>query len=89
MPEAPRPTVDRDAVLAHVDAALHRGTRVALWTSIADVPVLLAEIERQATLLTVARTEYANLLAAARAALDAHRDGDADPLAYLRDEVQQ
>lgn len=89
MPEAPRPTVNRDAVLAHVDAALRRGTRVALWTSIADVPVLLAEIERQATLLTVARTEYANLLAAARAALDAHRDGDADPLSYLRDEVQQ
>jgi hypothetical protein len=89
MPEAPRPTVDRDAVLAHVDAALHRGTRLALWTSIADVLVLLAEIERQATLLTVARTEYANLLAAARATLDAHDDGDADPLSYLRDEVQQ
>ncbi|MFF5227995.1 hypothetical protein [Dactylosporangium sp. NPDC000521] len=89
MPEAPRPTVDRNAVLAHVDAALNRGTRVALWTSIADIPVLLAEIERQATLLTVARTEYANLLAAAQATLDAHDDGDTDPLTYLRDEVQR
>lgn len=89
MAEAPKPTVDRDAVRAHVDAALQRGTRVALWTSIADVPVLLAEIERQAALLTIARTEYANLLAAANATLAAHLDGDPAALSYLRDEVQR
>jgi hypothetical protein len=87
MAEAPTPTVDRDAVRAHVDAALQRGTRVALWTSVADIPVLLAEIERQAALLTSARTEFANLLAAAKATLAAAQDGDPDALSYLRDEV--
>ncbi|WP_433609535.1 hypothetical protein ACQP2P_38595 [Dactylosporangium sp. CA-139114] len=89
MTEAPKPTVDRDAVRAHLEAALQRGTRVALWTAVADVPVLLAEIERQAELLTFARTEHANLLAAARATLSAARDGDAEALTYLRDEVQR
>jgi hypothetical protein len=89
MAEAPKPTVDRDAVRAHITAAVTRGTRVALWTAIADIPVLLAEIERQAELLTLARTEHANLLAAARATLTAARDGDPDALVYLRDEVQR
>ncbi|WP_238006166.1 hypothetical protein KZZ52_51510 [Dactylosporangium sp. AC04546] len=89
MAEAPKPTVDRDAVRAHVDAALTRGTRVALWTAIADIPILLAEIERQASLLTNARTEFANLLAAANATLTAAHDGDPDPLTYLREEVRR
>ncbi|GAA3271484.1 hypothetical protein Dvina_45240 [Dactylosporangium vinaceum] len=89
MTEAPTPTVDRDAVRAHINAAVTRGTRVALWTAVADVPVLLAEIERQAELLTLARTEHANLLAAAQATLSAALDGDPDALTYLRDEVQR
>ena len=33
------------------------------------------------------RLDRANLLAAIRAALAAARDGEADPLAYLRDEL--
>lgn len=52
-----------------------------------DVPVLLAEITRLTSLLTEARTEYANVLAAARATLHAQDDGESDPLSYLRDEV--
>jgi hypothetical protein len=87
MAEAPKPTVDRDAVRAHITAAVTRGTRMALWTAVADLPVLLAEIERQAALLTSARTEFANLLAAAKASLAAAQDGDTDALSYLRDEV--
>ena len=37
--------------------------------------------------LTVTRLESANRLAAMKAALHAARDGEADPLAYLRDEL--
>ena len=50
-------------------------------------PVLLAEIERIRRILTWTRLDYANLLAAARASLAAHADGEDDPLYYLRDEV--
>lgn len=32
---------------------------------------------------------HANLLAAARATIAAHRDGDPDPLAILRDELDE
>jgi hypothetical protein len=83
------PTVDRETVRSHVNAAVTRGTRVALWTAVADIPVLLAEIERQSELLTFARTEHANLLAAANATLNAAAEGDADALSYLRDEIQR
>ena len=48
---------------------------------------LTAEISRQRTDLAAVRLDRANLLAAIRAALAAHRDGEADPLAYLRDEL--
>jgi len=58
-----------------------------MWTAIADIPVLLAELDRALTLLTHARTDTANLLAAARATLNADGDSEPDPLIYLRDEV--
>jgi hypothetical protein len=86
-PTAPRPTLDQEAVWTHLRAALDRHTPLTVWTSIADIPVLLAELERLARLLTWARTEFANLLAAANATLAAQRDGEADPLSYLRDQV--
>lgn len=86
-PVAPRPTLDEEAVWTHVRTALDRRTPLAIWTALADIPPLLAEIGRLRELLTYARTELANLLAASRATLAAQRDGDADPLSYLRDEV--
>jgi hypothetical protein len=86
-PIAPRPTLDQEAVWTHLRAALDRQTPVTVWTAIADIPVLLAELDRLARLLTWARTEFANLLAAAHATLAADRDGEPDPLAYLRDQV--
>jgi ABC-type transporter Mla subunit MlaD len=52
-----------------------------------DVPVLSAEINRLAAELQTARLGRANLLAAARATLAASRDGEPDPLYYLRDEL--
>ena len=86
-PYAPRPTLDLEAVRNHFRKALRYRTPTAMWTAIADIPVLLAEIERVLDLLTRARTEFANLLAAARATLAALDERETDPLSYLRDEV--
>jgi hypothetical protein len=88
-PEAPKPTIDQEAVRSHYRAAVSRFTPTALWTAVLDIPALLAEIRRLTRLLTWARTEFANLLAAARATLAAHHDGEPDPLSYLRDEVSR
>jgi len=86
-PHIPRPTIDQEAILIHLLAAQRRLTPVAIWTAIADIPVMLAEIQRLHYLLSRARWDFADLLAAARATLDADHDGEADPLTYLRDEV--
>jgi hypothetical protein len=83
----PRPTIDQEAVSAHLHAAHDRLTPAAVWTAVADVPVLLAEIDRLSRLLTRTRWDFANLLAAARATLAADQDGEPDPLTYLRDAV--
>ncbi|MCI0687525.1 MAG: hypothetical protein L0Y54_09855 [Sporichthyaceae bacterium] len=58
-----------------------------LWVVAADVPVLLAEIERSQRLLRIARRRLADLLAATRAALAAATEGDLDPLSFLLDEL--
>ena len=88
-PQVPRPTVDQEAVLTHLNAARRRPTPAAIWTAIGDIPVLLAEVDRLARLLSRTRWDFADLLAAARATLAAHHDGEADPLAYLRDAVAE
>ena len=48
---------------------------------------LCSEVDRLFALLMDERLRYADLLAAARATLGATREGEADPLAYLRDEL--
>jgi hypothetical protein len=64
----------------------------AFWrhldTALTDNLTLSAEITRQHAELFAARLDRANLLAAIRAALSAHADGEADPLYYLRDELR-
>lgn len=52
-----------------------------------DTLTLAEEISRQRADLAAVRLDRANLLAAIRAALAAACDGEADPLAYLRDEL--
>jgi hypothetical protein len=52
-----------------------------------DVPVLSAEIKQLAGELRQTRLDRANLVAAARATIAAHHDGESDPLSYLRDEL--
>ena len=88
-PNGPRPTIDQEAVRHHFHAAIRTRTPAAVWAALADIPVLLAEVARLALLLTWARLHFANLLAAARASLAAHHDGEPDPLSYLRDEVAE
>lgn len=87
IPNASRPVLDQEAIWTHIRTALEARTPYAMWTALADVPVLLAEVDRLSRLLARTRTDVANLLAAARATLAADRDGEADPLFYLRDEV--
>ena len=55
--------------------------------ALADVPALGAVIARLTAELAGTRQDRANLLAAMRATIGAHADGEADPLWYLRDEL--
>jgi hypothetical protein len=52
-----------------------------------DVLALGAVVARLTAELVGTRLDRASLLAAMRATLDAHADGEADPLACLRDEL--
>lgn len=88
-PTAPEPTVNLEAVRKHFRTALRYPTPTALWTALADIPVLLAELDRTRALLTRARLDTANLLAAAKATLGAAEDREPDALDYLRDEAER
>jgi ABC-type transporter Mla subunit MlaD len=59
-----------------------------LEAALADTPILSTEITRLRDELADTRLDRANLLAAARAVISAHMDGEPDPLSYLRDELQ-
>jgi hypothetical protein len=52
------------------------------------IPLLSAEITRLRRRLAESLNNFNNLLAAAKATLNAHADGEEDPLYYLRDELQ-
>jgi hypothetical protein len=58
-----------------------------LGRALDDVPALGAIVARLTAELAGARLDRASLLAAIRATLNADADGEADPLAYLRDEL--
>ena len=58
-----------------------------LDTALAGNLALSAEVTRLNAELTAARLQSANLLAAIRATIAAHADGESDPLYYLRDEL--
>lgn len=67
-------------------------TLSAMWqhiqSALADVRVLASEVERLSATVAAARLDRANALAAMRAAIAAHSDGETDPLSYVRDELQ-
>jgi hypothetical protein len=90
-PHMPRLSINGDAVIARLETLA--GTDLcprcepAVAPVAADAVLLLAEVIRLYGALALARRESANRLAAMRAALHAARDGETDPLAYLRDEL--
>jgi hypothetical protein len=51
------------------------------------IDTALSDIAGLAAALARTRLDYADLLAAARATLGAHDDGEDEPLSYLRDEL--
>jgi hypothetical protein len=57
--------------------------------ALTDVPAVGAVIARLSAELAVTRLDRANLLAAMRATIAAHADGEPDPLYYLRDELDE
>jgi hypothetical protein len=59
----------------------------ALGRALDTIPVLSAEIRRLRRRLATALNDLNNLLAAAKATLSAHANGEEDPLYYLRDEL--
>ena len=59
----------------------------ALGRALDTIPLLSAEIARLRRRLATLLNDFNNLLAAARATLSAHADGEEDPLYYLRDEL--
>lgn len=87
-PQAGSPLVDVDSVRARYDEAKRSRTTAAMRTALSDIPPLLIEIRHAGWLLTLTRTRYANLLAAARAAVAADWEGEPDPLLYVRDELR-
>jgi hypothetical protein len=60
----------------------------AVLAVLGEVPGLCAEVDRLAGLLAQARAAYADLAAAARAALSGLAEGESDPWWYLRDELR-
>jgi hypothetical protein len=79
---------------ARATAALRRSRLSGVWqctaagraamTALADLPPLCDRIDR----LNHSCRRHQDLEAAARATLAAHADGEADPLYYLRDELE-
>jgi hypothetical protein len=96
---APEPRINLDVAYARSDharriiaACMAAMPAVAvMWEQVddalADVPAMGAVIARLTAELAATRMDRANLLAAMRATIAAHADGDPDPLWYLRDEL--
>jgi hypothetical protein len=85
--------ISRNSHARHIVTGFSRATPTltVLWRhidqSLSDVPILTTEINRLNGQLRAVRLERANLAAAGRAALAADRDGDPDPLSFLRAEL--
>jgi hypothetical protein len=78
-----------DADLQEI-ATRHDSATSALGTlarALDTIPLLCAEVGRLRTRFARTLTDLRNLIAAARATLGAHADGEPDPLYYLRDEL--
>ena len=83
-----RTIIDTD--LQEVTSRYDTATAVVdvLSRALDTIPLLSAEINRLRRRLATTLGDFNNLLAAARATLSAHADGEEDPLYYLRDELR-
>jgi hypothetical protein len=83
-----RNSMARDIVTGFASAT---PTLAAAWRTVgaalADCDALAADVARLSAELADARMDRANLLAAMRATIAAHANGEADPLYYLQDEL--
>ena len=91
-PHIPRLQIDLDEILGTIALELARvricdQCQASVPSLINDLAHLVAEITRLAGELDRTRLDRANLLAAMRAALAAHAEGEPDPMWYLRDEL--
>jgi hypothetical protein len=68
-------------------ASLCGSCELAVSRAVSDIARLIVQIYELYAALAAERLRSANLEAAIRAALGAYDDGEADPLAYLRDEI--
>ncbi|WP_329251775.1 hypothetical protein OG417_07740 [Actinoallomurus sp. NBC_01490] len=77
------------AILANLSDSIPHLTNLLHYLNIAidDVPFLVFEVKRLASEVAATRLNLANLVAAAHATLNSHRDEEPDPLYYLRDEL--
>jgi hypothetical protein len=83
-----RNDIARDIIAGFASAApTLAGVLGFVDSALADVPAVLAELQRTRAELEAARLDRANLLAAMRATIGAQADGEPDPLYYLRDEL--
>jgi hypothetical protein len=79
------PDTDLQEVANRHDTATAAMTRLS--RALDMIPLLSAEIRRLRRRLATTLNDFNNLIAAARATLSAHADGEEDPLYYLRDEL--
>ena len=91
-PHIPRLQIDLDEILGTIALELARlricdQCQTSAPSLINDLAHLVAEISRLSDELDRTRLDRANLLAAMRAALAAHAEGEPDPMWYLRDEL--
>ncbi len=89
MPSNTHPThdeIDADE-LAAIARRLDRSAGLFIGHARTDVTRLPAEVHRLRQAVEHQRLAHGYLLAAARATIAAHRDGEADPIAYLHDQL--
>ena len=79
------PDTDLQEVANRHDTAI--AAMAKLGRALDTTPLLSAEIRRLRRRLATTLNDLSNLIAAARATLNAHADGEDDPLYYLRDEL--
>jgi hypothetical protein len=74
------------------EATTHHESALAVISPITDalnlIPSLCGEIRHLRRRLAITLNDLRNLIAAARATLNAHADGEPDPFYYLRDELE-